>query len=155
MEGGMTHYECGIVLTSTGFRARNPEKRQKSVFHSKEKEVKPMTKSNHSIVVKAYLNEEENEKLRELSRITRLSKSKVIRLLITMTKLKEAPSVDYPKFIRELRAIGNNLNQLLLVARTRGWSNQKEISSVLSSVIETENRIVNEFTSGKDEVPWR
>mgnify|MGYP003289066936 FL=1 len=114
-----------------------------------------MTKSNHSIVVKAYLNEEENEKLCEFSRVTRLSKSKVIRLLITMTKLKEAPSVDYPKFIRELRAIGNNLNQLLLVARTRGWSNQKEISSVLSSVIETENRIVNEFTSGKDEVPWR
>ena len=29
-----------------------------------------MTKSNHSIVVKAYLNEEENEKLRELSRVT-------------------------------------------------------------------------------------
>ena len=106
-----------------------------------------MTKSNHSIVVKAYLNEEENEKLRELSRITRLSKSKVIRLLITMTKLKEAPHVDYPKLIRELRAIGNNLNQLLVIARGKGWSNQKEISSVLSSVIETENKIVSEFTS--------
>ena len=93
-----------------------------------------MTKCNHSIVVKAYLNKDENEKLKELSRRTGLSKSKVIR---------------------ELRAIGNNLNQLLVIARGKGWSNQKEISSVLSSVIETENKIVNEFTSGKDEVPWR
>jgi hypothetical protein len=114
-----------------------------------------MTKCNHSIVVKAYLNEDENEKLKELSRRTGLSKSKVIRELISITKLKEAPHVDYPKLIRELRAIGNNLNQLLVIARGKGWSNQKEISSVLSSVIETENKIVNEFTSGKDEVPWR
>ena len=51
--------------------------------------------------------------------------------------------------------MGNNLNQLLVVARARGWNNQKEISSVLSSVLETENKIVSEFTSEKDEVPWQ
>ena len=111
-----------------------------------------MTKKNHDVIVKAYLNKDEYEKLCDLSRATGVSKSKVIRLLITMCRLKEAPPADYPKLIRELRAVGNNLNQLLVVARARGW---KEISSVLSSVLETENKIVSEFTSEKDEVPWQ
>lgn len=47
-----------------------------------------MTKCNHSIVVKAYLNEDENEKSKELSRRTGLSKSKVILLPITICSLK-------------------------------------------------------------------
>ena len=114
-----------------------------------------MTKKNHAVIVKAYLNKDEYEKLCDLSRATGVSKSKVIRLLITMCMLKEAPPADYPKLIRELRAVGNNLNQLLVVARARGWNNQKEISSVLSSVLETENKIVSEFTSEQDEVPWQ
>ena len=114
-----------------------------------------MTKKNHDVIVKAYLNKEEYEKLCDLSRATGVSKSKVIRLLITMCRLKEAPPADYPKLIRELRAVCNNLHQLLVVARARGWNNQKEISSVLSSVLETENKLVSEFTSEKDEVPWQ
>ena len=114
-----------------------------------------MTKKNHDVIVKAYLNKEEYEKLCDLSRATGVSKSKVIRLLITMCRLKEAPPADYPKLIRELRAVGNNLHQLLVIARTRGWNNQKEISSALSSILETENKIVSEFTSEKDEVPWQ
>ena len=114
-----------------------------------------MKKKNHDVIVKAYLNKDEYEKLCDLSRATGVSNSKVIRLLITMCRLKEAPPADYPKLIRELRAVGNNLNQLLVVARTRGWNNQKEISSALDSILETENKIVSEFTSEKDEVPWQ
>ncbi|MBQ9914412.1 MAG: hypothetical protein IJO73_09315 [Clostridia bacterium] len=114
-----------------------------------------MEKKNHDVIVKTYLNKTEYEKLCELSRATGVSKSKVIRLLITMCRLKEAPPTDYPKLIRELRAVGNNLNQLLVVTRARGWNNQKEISSALDSILETENKIVSEFTSEKDEVPWQ
>ena len=34
-------------------------------------------------------------------------------------------------------------------------TDQLEFISVLSSVLETENKIVSEFTSEKDEVPWQ
>ena len=48
-----------------------------------------MTKKNHDVIVKAYLNKDEYEKLCSLSRATGVSKSKVIRLLITMCSLRK------------------------------------------------------------------
>ena len=52
---------------------------------------------------------------RELSRkatITGLSESEVIRLLISNFEPREKPSQEFYESLKDLRAIGNNLNQI-------------------------------------------
>lgn len=62
----------------------------------------------------------------EYRRITRrakscgLSKSAYVRQLIVGYEPKESPPADYFAMTREIKAIGNNLNQLAFVANATG-----------------------------------
>ena len=58
------------------------------------------------------LSKEENDDLNEKVRLCRLSKSALIRLLIKGYKPKEKPDERFYAALKELYAIGNNLNQL-------------------------------------------
>jgi hypothetical protein len=49
-----------------------------------------------------------------------MNSSTFIRSIINGYDLKEAPPLDYYKVLAELRAIGNNLNQVARVANTTG-----------------------------------
>ena len=63
---------------------------------------------------------------REYKRITRrakscgLTKSAYVRQLIIGYKPRESPPTDYFSMTRELKEIGNNLNQLTFVANATG-----------------------------------
>lgn len=64
------------------------------------------------IRVQVWLNEEENRKLQSNSNRTGLSRESYLRTLINGYVPKELPPPDYHLMIKELHAIGNNLNQL-------------------------------------------
>lgn len=110
-----------------------------------------MKESKKNKLVKAYLSEKEYEKLNYLCRRTGFSKSKLIRMLIDLKSLKEAPTVDYSTLIREMRAVGNNLNQLALVANSKSWCNEKEIRQAILSLRETEEKVFRQFSSDEEE----
>lgn len=62
------------------------------------------------------LNTEEYDHLKELSDTTGLKMEPLLRKLVMGTTLHPRPPDIYPKLLRELSAIGNNVNQIAHVA---------------------------------------
>lgn len=109
-----------------------------------------MSKTKKDILVKAYLGEKEFEKLREICLKTGWSQSKVMRQFLNVKTIKEAPPVEYSSLIKELRMVGNNLNQLALKANSTGFMNEKEIRNALLSLRETEKKVAKQFSVEED-----
>ena len=106
-------------------------------------------------LVKAYFTEEDYERLNYLCSIMKISKSKMIRFLLYYKNIKEAPPVDYTVLIREMRAVGNSLNQLARVANAKGWINEKELRAVSLSLRELEKKIAVQFQLSEEDEYWQ
>ena len=106
-------------------------------------------------LVKAYFTEEDYERINYLCSIMKISKSKMIRFLLYYKNIKEAPPVDYTVLIREMRAVGNNLNQLARVANAKGWINEKELRAAILSLRELEKKIAAQFQLSKEDEYWQ
>lgn len=78
-----------------------------------------------------FLSDDEVSLLNEFSIKTKKSKSEVLRFLLNTAILVEAPSIDYRKWVRELRMIGNNINQVLVIAKSNGVFNSLELQKHL------------------------
>lgn len=72
------------------------------------------------IRVQVWLNEEENAKFHNNSKKTGLSRESYLRTLINGYVPKELPPPDYYAMMRELHAIGSNLNQIAARANATG-----------------------------------
>ncbi len=59
-----------------------------------------------------YLNEEEAEKLKQLAEKSGLSRQQCIRNFILQKKKKKKPQKELSEVIRQLSAMGNNINQI-------------------------------------------
>lgn len=80
-----------------------------------------MRTREHSISV--WLNEKEYQQLKEQCEISGLSISTLLRKRIADTDIRPKPPEEYAALLRELSAIGNNINQIAY------WANaQKSIS---------------------------
>lgn len=77
-----------------------------------------MRKRDIRVVIR--LNEKENKSLVTQVQNSGLSREAFIRLLIRGYSPKELPPLDYYVMMRELHAIGNNLNQLAAKANATG-----------------------------------
>ena len=102
-----------------------------------------MKKNKKTKLVKAYFTEEDHERLNYLCSIMKISKSKMIRFLL------------YYKNIKEMRAVGNSLNQLARVANAKGWINEKELRAVILSLRELEKKIAAQFQLSKEDEYWQ
>ena len=91
------------------------------------------------------LTEADSKKLSELSSKTSLSRSKVLRYLIRECHLIEAPPADYHKLIREIRAVGNNLNQTLVIAKTNGILNVPDLRQEILDLRKVEKELQEAF----------
>ena len=92
-----------------------------------------------------YLNEEEKDALCKLSEITKLSKSQLIREIILGYSPSEGPPANYDELIYQLRCIGNNINQILRIARTNGILNPVELEKHLSELKDVEQEMHDAF----------
>lgn len=77
-----------------------------------------MRKRNNAFLVR--LTEEEHKRLKQHVRKSGLSREVVVRALINGYSPKSLPPLDYYALLRELRSIGNNLNQLAAKANATG-----------------------------------
>ena len=91
------------------------------------------------------MTEDEFKKLSETAVSSKISKAKVIRDLINGCQLVEAPPADYPLLIRELRAVGNNLNQTLVIAKANGILNIPDLRKEILELRELEKKISSQF----------
>ena len=92
---------------------------------------------NRPIRFELCFNEKEFALLNELSEKMKIPKSQVLRFLLNSSILVEAPAIDYRKWIRELRMIGNNINQVLVIARSNGVFNSMELQNNIFHLINT------------------
>ncbi len=101
--------------------------------------------SNKTVEFHFLLTEDEFQKLSETAAGSKISKAKVLRDLINGCQLVEAPPADYPLLIRELRAVGNNLNQTLVIAKTNGILNIPDLRKEILDLRELEKKISSQF----------
>ena len=89
------------------------------------------------------LDANEYAHLREQAEITGLKMEPMIRHLILGVKLRPRPPDTYAALLRELSAIGNNINQLAHQANARGGAVKKEIDEA-ALLVQQAFRLVRE-----------
>ena len=72
--------------------------------------------------------------MKELSDTTGLKMEPVLRKLVMGVQLRPRPPDTYAALLRELSAIGNNVNQLAHQANARGEATQEEIAEAAQLV---------------------
>lgn len=77
-----------------------------------------------AIRIQVWVNNDENIRLQTNAKKTGLSREAYIRALINGYVPKSLPPPDYYAMMRQLHAIGNNLNQLAVKAHTTGHLEQ-------------------------------
>lgn len=80
------------------------------------------------------LNSREYARLCEQAEVTGLKMEPLIRQLIMGVNLRPRPPDTYAALLRELSAIGNNVNQLAHQANARGEATQEEIAEAAQLV---------------------
>jgi len=71
-----------------------------------------------NIRAQVWLNEAESQRLHDNAKRTGLSQENYLRSLINGYMPKELPHIDFYNMMRELRAIGRNINQIAVQANT-------------------------------------
>lgn len=109
---------------------------------------------NRPIRFELCFNEDEYTLLNEFSDKMNISKAQVIRFLLNTAILVEAPAIDYRKWIRELRMIGNNINQFLVIAKSNGVFNSLELKKHLDELNAIEDGMREEINHLKKNRRW-
>lgn len=109
---------------------------------------------NRPIRFELCFNEDEYTLLNAFSDKMKISKAQVIRFLLNTAVLVEAPAIDYRKWIRELRMIGNNINQLLVIAKSNGVFNSLELKKHLDELNDIEDGMREEINHLKKNRRW-
>ncbi len=78
--------------------------------------------------VSLWLTDQEHDHLKRQAEISGLKIDPFIRQLITGVNLRPRPPDTYAALLRELSAIGNNINQLAHQANARGEATREEIA---------------------------
>ena len=77
------------------------------------------------------LNEAEYAHLKKQAELSGLKIEPMLRRLITGVQLKPKPSAEYAALVRELSAIGNNLNQIAYWANARKSVSEAELQEAI------------------------
>ena len=100
-----------------------------------------MRKRNVQILFR--LTEEEAEQLYSLVKKSGCSKEAFLRGMVKGYRLCEKPDPEFYKMMRELSAIGNNINQIAHWTNGKGYATQVEIHEAVSLVKQAYRRILD------------
>lgn len=92
-----------------------------------------------------WLNENENEKLKNNALKVGLSESSYIRTLIMGYKPKEQPTEIIYEMINQIRGIGTNLNQIAKKANALGMVDAPYYKNVYEKICKLEKRLNEEL----------
>ncbi len=91
---------------------------------------------NRNIKISVRLSETEHMQLKTKAEKAGLKNEPFIRSLISNIKLQEKPSEEYKLLLRELSAIGNNINQIARVANSCGSVEKAQLVAMRSRIDE-------------------
>ena len=102
-----------------------------------------MRKRNHRVVF--YLNGKEFEAFEQKAKRSSRSREAFIRKAIEDVQIKELPPADLHKLIWELRRVGNNIDQILMIANSKGILNIPDLRKAIDDLREAEKLIVSQY----------
>ena len=103
-----------------------------------------MKKRTHEIKIR--LSEAELSSLNDRVQRTRLSREEFCRRAIQGVTTREKPPVDVPQLIREIRRVGSNIGQILLIANAQGLLDVPQLRKAITDLREAEKLIVSSYT---------
>ena len=102
-----------------------------------------MRTRNHRVVF--YLNDREFEAFEEKAKRSSRSRESFIRRAIQEVQIKELPPADLHKLIWEIRRVGNNIDQILMIANAKGILNIPDLRKAIDDLREAEKLIVSQY----------
>ncbi len=93
------------------------------------------------------LTNEELSDLTKKARKAKLNKATFVRRAIRDLTVKEAPPVDVPVLIREVRRVGYNIDQLLKRANSQGFIDAPLLRNALNENYEVSQKILAAYTT--------
>ena len=102
-----------------------------------------MRTRNHRVVF--YLNDKEFEAFEEKAKRSSRSRESFIRRAIQEVQIKELPPADLHKLIWEIRRVGNNIDQILMIANAKGILNIPDLRKAIDDLREAEKLIVSQY----------
>lgn len=96
--------------------------------------------------IEVYFPDAEYEAFIEKVRRTNLSISGFVRMTVADKVIREAPHVDVPLLMREVKRVGNNINQILVLANVKGFLNTAALEAALEDLREVDKLIFNAYT---------
>ena len=103
-----------------------------------------------TLEIKIRFTKGELDALTKKARKSGFSREGFSRRILNGAVVKEAPPAEVPMLIREVRRVGCNIDQLLMIARTKNWLVVKELEKVLESNRAMEKLIVDTYTTPSD-----
>ena len=94
-------------------------------------------------IVKIRMTKEEYRCLKDKAQKAGMTAAAFIRMAIAGAEIHEAPPVDVPFLIREVRCVGNNIAQILRIANTKGLLVVPDLRKALE-----QNRAVEKLIAG-------
>ena len=88
-----------------------------------------------------WLNEKEFNHLTKQAQIAGIKKEPFIRKLIMNTEIRPRPPDEYLRLIREINAIGNNVNQIAHIANAERAISNDKINYAVSLVDEIMEKV--------------
>ena len=82
------------------------------------------------IKISVRLNEQEHTHLKRLSEITGLKMEPLVRQLILGRELKPRPPENLAALLRQMSAMGNNINQIAKVANSSKFIRSEDIEAI-------------------------
>ena len=99
--------------------------------------------------IKIRLTDSELNALTKKVRKSGLSREAFLRRLISGAEVKEAPSADVHKLIREMRRVGYNINQILLRINAQNVLDLPQFRKDMEDLRKVLQLVIDEHTMGK------
>ena len=102
-----------------------------------------MKKRNHEIKIR--ISPDELTTLNEQAKRAGISREQFCRNAIQGVVIRENPPADLHKLIWEIRRVGNNIDQILMIANSKGILNIPDLRKVIDDLREAEKLIVSQY----------
>jgi len=101
------------------------------------------------------LSKDELSDLTKKARKANLTNAAFIRRAIRGLEVKEAPPVDVPVLLRDVRRVGYNINQILKIANAQGLVDVPQLRKALEENHAAAQQIINAYTATGEVNAWR
>lgn len=105
---------------------------------------------NRTVDLHIRLTKEEASELKRKAKMCRITQSALIRILLNGYEPRQAPDERFYEAMRQLSAIGNNLNQLARKANSLGLLDGAEYKRQAEKLWSLQNEIEKEFLRPKE-----